>query len=101
MGFVTVLQYMGHNPTLKEVDEIIASVDADNTGEIEFDEFVLLMQKMKNARPIGRTKEHIEEAFEILEAKDDNGGKGYILLTTLRRVLTSLGEKMSEEEVDS
>ena len=50
--------------------------------------------------PNGR-KEHIEEAFEILEAKDDNGGKGYILLTTLRRVLTSLGEKMSEEEVDS
>ena len=53
--YVTVLQYMGHNPTLKEVDEIIASVDADNTGEIEFDEFVHLMQKMKNARPIGRT----------------------------------------------
>ena len=46
-------------------------------------------------------KDHIEEAFEILEAKDDKGGKGYILLNTLRRVLTSLGEKMSEEEVDS
>ena len=28
-------------------------------------------------------------------------GKGYILLPTLRRVLTSLGEKMSTEEVDS
>ena len=46
-------------------------------------------------------KEHIEEAFDILEAKDDEGGKGYILLNTLRRVLTTLGEKMSEEEVDS
>lgn len=47
---------MGHNPTLKEVDEIISSVDADNTGEIEFDEFVDLMQKMKNSQlSIGRT----------------------------------------------
>ena len=46
---------MGHNPTLKEVDDIIASVDADNTGEIEFDEFVDLMQKIKNSYPIGRT----------------------------------------------
>ena len=49
-----------------------------------------------------RRKEHIEEAFDILEAKNDEGeGKGYILLNTLRRVLTTLGEKMSEEEVDS
>ena len=46
---------MGHNPTLKEVNEIIESVDADNTGEIEFDEFVELMQKMKDSSPIGRT----------------------------------------------
>lgn len=51
----SVLQYMGHNPTLKEVDDIIASVDADGTGEIEFDEFVDLMQKIKNSYPIGRT----------------------------------------------
>ena len=48
------------------------------------------------------SKEHIYEAFDILEAKDQNGtGKGYILLPTLRRVLTSLGEKMSTEELDS
>ena len=50
-----VLQFMGHNPTLKEVQEIIKSVDADDTGEIEFDEFVDLMQKMKHSAPIGRT----------------------------------------------
>ena len=46
---------MGHNPTLKEVKDIIETVDADNTGEIEFDEFVELMQKMKESGPIGRT----------------------------------------------
>ena len=51
----SVLQFMGHNPTLKEVNEIIQSVDADNTGEIEFDEFIALMQKMKHSAPIGRT----------------------------------------------
>ena len=46
---------MGHNPTLREVEEIIESVDMDNTGEIEFDEFVELMQKMKDFCKIGRT----------------------------------------------
>ena len=34
---------MGHNPTIEEVNEIIKSVDADNTGEIEFDEFKQLL----------------------------------------------------------
>ena len=43
-------------------------------------------------------KEQIAEAFDILEVKDGEGGKGYILLNTLRRVLTTLGEKMSEDE---
>ena len=52
---VLVLQYMGHNPTVREVKEIIQSVDMDNTGEIEFDEFVELMQKMKDFCKIGRT----------------------------------------------
>ena len=46
-------------------------------------------------------QEDIEGAFRILESKDSNGGKGYIALQTLRRVLTDLGEKMSEEEVES
>ena len=45
---------------------------------------------------------HIIEAFDILESKNENGGgNGFIQLRTLRRVLTSLGEKMTEEEVES
>ena len=42
------------------------------------------------------------EAFDILESKNENGGgNGFIEVRTLRRVLTSLGEKMTEEEVES
>ena len=42
------------------------------------------------------------EAFDILESKNENGGgNGFIQVRTLRRVLTSLGEKMTEEEVES
>ena len=45
---------------------------------------------------------HIMEAFDILESKNENGeGNGFIEARTLRRVLTSLGEKMTEEEVES
>ena len=42
------------------------------------------------------------EAFDILESKNEHGrGNGFIQVRTLRRVLTSLGEKMTEEEVES
>ena len=45
---------------------------------------------------------HIIEAFDILESKKENGGgNGFIEVRTLKRVLTSLGEKMTEEEVES
>ena len=46
---------MGHNPTFKEVSDIIEAVDTDNTGEIEFEEFLDLMQKIKDEGTIGRT----------------------------------------------
>ena len=46
---------MGHNPTFKEVNDIIEAVDTDNTGEIEFEEFLDLMKKIKDAGTIGRT----------------------------------------------
>ena len=47
-------------------------------------------------------QDHIKEAFDILESKNENGGgNGFIEVRTLRRVLTSLGEKMTEEEVES
>ena len=46
---------MGHNPTVKEVHDMLKMVDLDNTGEIEFDEFLSLMQKMKDFYRTGRT----------------------------------------------
>ena len=54
-AFILVLQFMGHNPTTKEVQEMLKVVDLDNTGEIEFAEFLSLMQNMKDFYHIGRT----------------------------------------------
>ena len=45
-------------------------------------------------------KEHFEDAFDTLKKEDSGGGEKYIPVDSLRRLLTSLGETMTEEEVD-
>lgn len=42
------------------------------------------------------SQEEIEEAFKVF----DKDGNGYISSTELRHVMTSLGEKLTDEEVD-
>ena len=45
-------------------------------------------------------KEHFEDAFDTLKKEDSGGGETYIPVDSLRRLLTSLGETMTEEEVE-
>ena len=39
----TIFRSQGLNPTAEEVVEMVESVDKNNNGEIEFDEFLILM----------------------------------------------------------
>ena len=62
-------------------------------GTIDFPEFLTMMaRKMKDAD----TEEEIREAFRVFD-KDSNG---FISAAELRHVMTNLGEKLTDEEVD-
>lgn len=72
---------------------MVAEIDTKKSGTIEFNDFLNLMaRKIKDAD----TEEEIKEAFKVF----DKDGKGTISAAELRHVLTNLGEKLSEEEVD-
>ena len=89
----TVMRSLGQNPTEAELQDMINEVDQDKNGSIEFDEFLNLMsRKMQDTD----TEEEIREAFKVFD-KDNNG---FISAAELRHVMTNLGEKLSEEEVD-
>ncbi|CAN7087012.1 unnamed protein product [Brassica oleracea var. botrytis] len=89
----TVMRSLGQNPTEAELQDMINEVDADGNGTIDFPEFLNLMaKKMKDTD----SEEELKEAFRVFD-KDQNG---FISAAELRHVMTNLGEKLTDEEVD-
>ncbi|KAG6753794.1 hypothetical protein POTOM_041793 [Populus tomentosa] len=89
----TVMRSLGQNPTEAELQDMISEVDADQNGTIDFPEFLNLMaRKMKDTD----SEEELREAFKVFD-KDQNG---FISAAELRHVMTNLGEKLTDEEVE-
>ncbi|EPS71154.1 calmodulin, partial [Genlisea aurea] len=91
----TVMRSLGQNPTEAELHDMIDEVDADGNGTIDFPEFLNLMaRKMKDTTM--DSEEELKEAFRVFD-KDQNG---FISPDELRHVMTNLGEKLTDDELD-
>ena len=89
----TVMRSLGQNPTEAELDDMIAEVDIDGSGEIEFDEFLKLMtKKMKDKE----TDEEIREAFNEFDRDKD----GKISKEELQHMMKNYGEKLTLDEIE-
>ena len=87
------MRALGFEPRKEEVRKMIADIDRDGSGTIDFPEFLSLMaRKMKDTD----TEEELVEAFKVF----DRDGNGLISAAELRHVMTNLGEKLTDEEVD-
>ncbi|KAK4049550.1 myosin II light chain [Microbotryomycetes sp. JL201] len=87
-----VLRALGQNPTQKEVAELV-----QQTGQqdIDYATFTQILNRPGGYEPAGTADDFIR-GFQVF----DKEGNGFIGQGELKYVLTSLGEKMSEEEVD-
>lgn len=88
-----VMRSLGQRPTEMELRNMVHIVDQDGNGTIEFDEFLYMMsKKMKDTD----SEEELKEAFSVF----DKNGDGFISANELRHVMTNLGEKLTDEEVE-
>merc|ERR1712032_38622 len=93
MGLMIVMRSLGRKPTLEELKAMIAEVDDDNSGEIEFPEFLKLMaSKLQETDSV----EEMREAFMVF----DRDKSGSVSSSELKHVMCNLGEQVTNEEVE-
>merc|ERR1712061_924765 len=92
-----ILRAMGFRPSKEELMDILAEIDEDGSGEIEFAEFCQLCAKFLVEDPdIDTMKRELKDAFRIY----DKDGQGFITMDTLRALIAELLSPLTDEELD-
>ncbi|ESO83502.1 hypothetical protein LOTGIDRAFT_133270, partial [Lottia gigantea] len=88
----TVIRSLGGTITDAELSHMVKDVEEKN-GLIDFPEFLTYMAKTLSHQ---ESPETVMEAFAVF----DKDGQGFISAMELRHVMTHLGERLTDEEVD-
>ncbi|XP_068613536.1 myosin light chain 1, skeletal muscle isoform isoform X3 [Brachionichthys hirsutus] len=93
-----IMRALGQNPTNKEVTKLLGNPNADDMANkrVEFEGFLPMFQTIINSP----NKAGFEDYVEGLRVFDKEGN-GTVMGAELRIVLSTLGEKMTEVEIDS
>ncbi|XP_029968656.1 myosin light chain 1, skeletal muscle isoform [Salarias fasciatus] len=93
-----IMRALGQNPTNKEVNKILGNPSADDMANkrVEFEGFLPMLQTIINSP----NKAGFEDYVEGLRVFDKEGN-GTVMGAELRIVLSTLGEKMTESEIDA
>ena len=98
-GYVTtnelslVLKKINSDFNPNQIESIIDDADSSGTGKISLDDFLQIMTgKMRESD----AEEEIINSFKVF----DTEGNGLIRSSELRNIMTTLGDKLTDEEVD-
>mmetsp|Transcript_77647 Transcript_77647/g.175571 ORF Transcript_77647/g.175571 Transcript_77647/m.175571 type:complete len:170 (-) Transcript_77647:84-593(-) len=94
----SAMKALGFEPTEEELQHMIKQTDIDEEvmegqGEIEFDEFLLLMKsKLLEHEP----KDNMTKAFNLIDKRKT----GRITFELLKNAMREVGDKTSDEEIN-
>jgi calmodulin len=89
----TVMRALGQNPTDEELRDMIAEADADGSGSIDFNEFLVLMHRRLHDVD---SEIEITDAFRVFDSKCD----GTIKTDSLHQILVD-SEEFKDDQVQA
>ena len=87
-----VLHSLDQEASEEDVAAMIAEVDVDGSGSIDFTEFLTLMAKKKNPHDVRTEMKHVFDVF-------DKDGDGFISVEELHEVTIAIGQPIDEKEL--
>jgi len=88
-----VMRASGQNPTESEVKKLVHEHRADE--RVSFEVFLPILQAICGRRSTDTTEDFVEGLRHF-----DKDGNGFISSAELRHLLTTLGERLNDEEVE-
>jgi len=88
-----ILRGLNQNFNERQLQQMIKQVDRNGDGQIDFDEFVLMMDSRPN---VGGDLDELQEAFKIF----DKNGDGHITAEELSSIMHNLGQDIDRETID-
>ena len=85
---LVLLESLGHKSSDRQIKAFLKSVDTNNSGSIEFGEFVNMLAKKKALEP-----------FQKMFREIDKNGDGYLSAAELRTALQQLDQNMTEADL--
>jgi Ca2+-binding EF-hand superfamily protein len=76
---------------LAEIEDLQSQI----SGDLDFDTYIKIIDRPDGFKPLGEPEDYIK-GFQVF----DKEGSGYIGVGELRYILTSVGEKLTDAEVD-
>lgn len=96
--FRQVLRALGQEPTDDELQMMMKSVDTDQSGSVDFDEFLAMMKAHLVAEGDEPTEEEeLRAVFQVF----DQTKSGYITAADLKSAMVNLGERLTTEELQA
>jgi calmodulin len=90
----SVMRSLNQDVSEVELKLMIDEVSPDGSGTIDFSQFVFLMHKKGKDTDL---EEEIINAFRVFDKNDS----GIITADELKHVMTTIGDKLTDEEVDA
>ncbi|KAG8467156.1 hypothetical protein KFE25_000472 [Diacronema lutheri] len=85
-----LMNTLGLRPSQQELNAMVDEIDADGSGEIDFEEFVIVMSRKVQTT---YTPEQVKAAFKIFEK---TAPAGFVTMEVLEHALTTYGaDKLS------